>query len=614
MFKKLSLILLFVTTFLNATTPTEESITKLYIATFDRAPDSKGLDYWLNDSGFTLEEIAQSFFDQKETQEKYSSEFSNEEFIIEVYDNLFARVPDNAGLNYWIEELDSGRASRDLFILTVMNGAQGDDAKILENKTKVGLAFAHDGRSDIAEARAVIEDITADPDSVYNTLCEFALIECSTLHKNISTTYFWVGEKASDENANMSNIPSAWDDMWMLNYGGVDTPDNRNGFNPANFIPFENPFYFALPYNDFDANGNKKVGITSYIPWATISDDQSKSICKNRWIKIIKGKYVAYAQWEDVGPFGEDDKDYVFGDAQPQKSINDHAGLDLSPAVRDYLNLSDIDSVDWQFVDEEDVPDGPWKNVITTTNINWVDWYRPDINTSWQWQLQGNINISYDVKLYDIDLFDSDTTLIKALKDKDKKVICYFSAGSYENWREDKDDFPLSSLGNDMDGWEGEKWLDISNQGLKPIMKARLDLAVQKGCDGVEPDNMDGYTNNSGFSLSADDQLAYNKFIANEARKRGLSVGLKNDLDQIIELEPFFDFSMNEQCHVYNECDMMQPFIDANKPVFNAEYKQEYIDNNNGERDKMCSDSNDLSFKTLVLPLNLDDKFRYSCD
>ena len=165
-----------------------------------------------------------------------------------------------------------------------------------------------------------------------------------------------------------------------------------------------------------------------------------------------------------------------------------------------------------------------------------------------------------------------------------------------------------------MDGWEGEKWLDISNQGLKPIMKARLDLAVQKGCDGVEPDNMDGYTNNSGFSLSADDQLAYNKFIANEARKRGLSVGLKNDLDQIIELEPFFDFSMNEQCHVYNECDMMQPFIDANKPVFNTEYKQEYIDNNNGERDNMCSDSNDLSFKTLVLPLNLDDIFRYSCD
>ena len=119
-----------------------------------------------------------------------------------------------------------------------------------------------------------------------------------------------------------------------------------------------------------------------------------------------------------------------------------------------------------------------------------------------------------------------------------------------------------------MDGWADEQWLDISNEDLVPIMRARLDLAVQKGCDGVEPDNMDGYTNNTGFSLSADDQLAYNKFIANEARKRGLSVGLKNDLDQIIELEPYYDFSVNEQCHEYNECDKMQPFIDATQPLW----------------------------------------------
>ena len=91
-----------------------------------------------------------------------------------------------------------------------------------------------------------------------------------------------------------------------------------------------------------------------------------------------------------------------------------------------------------------------------------------------------------------------------------------------------------------MDGWADEQWLDISNEELASVMRARLDLATQKGCDGVEPDNMDGYTNNTGFSLSAIDQLAYNKFIANEARKRGLSVGLKNDLDQIIELENNF--------------------------------------------------------------------------
>ncbi len=241
-------------------------------------------------------------------------------------------------------------------------------------------------------------------------------------------------------------------------------------------------------------------------------------------------------------------------------------------------------------------------------------WYKPDIDSSWQWQLEGTINSSYDVEIYDIDLFDSDKTLIKSLKDDGKKVICYFSAGSYENWRDDKDEFAKEVLGKNMDGWAGEKWLDISNEKLAPIMKARLDLAVEKGCDGVEPDNVDGYTNNTGFGLSATDQLAYNKFIANEARKRGLSVGLKNDIDQIVELEPYYDFSINEQCHEYNECDEMQPFIDANKPVLNAEYLQEYVDNSNGERDNMCADTIALKFKTLILPLDLDDSFRYTCD
>ena len=250
----------------------------------------------------------------------------------------------------------------------------------------------------------------------------------------------------------------------------------------------------------------------------------------------------------------------------------------------------------------------------TVSPITTGNWYKPTTNTSWQWQLKDDVNTSYNVEIYDIDLFDSNESLIQSLKNDGKKVICYFSAGSYENWRSDKNDFPTSALGNIMDGWADEKWLDISNEELAPVMKARLDLAVAKGCDGVEPDNMDGYDNNTGFSLSADDQLAYNKFIANEARKRGLSVGLKNDLNQIIELESYYDFSVNEQCHEYNECDKMQPFIDANKPVLNAEYSQDYVDNNNSERDNMCNDTINLKFKTLVLPLDLDDSFRYSCD
>ena len=246
----------------------------------------------------------------------------------------------------------------------------------------------------------------------------------------------------------------------------------------------------------------------------------------------------------------------------------------------------------------------------TTTNTL----YKPTTNTSWQIQLQGDLNLSYNVDLYDVDLFDTSVDTINSLKNSGKKVICYFSAGTYENWRSDSELFPSEVLGNDLEDWAGEKWLDISNEKLAPIIKSRLDLAIQKGCDGVDPDNLDGYTNNTGFNLTNKHQLAYNKFIANEARKRGLTVGLKNDLNQIQELEPFFDFSINEQCNIYNECNLLTPFIEKNKPVFSLEYDDKYINNTNNERDIMCTNSISLGFKILVMPNNLDGRFRISCD
>ena len=242
------------------------------------------------------------------------------------------------------------------------------------------------------------------------------------------------------------------------------------------------------------------------------------------------------------------------------------------------------------------------------------EWYKPDVTTSWQWQLKNSLNTTYDVEIYDIDRFDTNTSLISTLKDNGKKVICYFSAGSYENWREDKESFDKELLGKTLDGWEDEQWLDISNEKLAPIMRARLDLALSKGCDGVEPDNMDAYQNESGFILSSDEQLGYNKFIANEARKRGLSVALKNDLSQVIELEPYFDFSINEECNIYNECDVLQTFINANKPVLNAEYDASYVKSDNNQRDSLCQSAKSSHFQTLILPLELDDSFRYSCD
>jgi hypothetical protein len=248
-------------------------------------------------------------------------------------------------------------------------------------------------------------------------------------------------------------------------------------------------------------------------------------------------------------------------------------------------------------------------NPTNPTNPTANTWYKPAPSATWQWQLSGTVNTSYAVEIYDIDLFDSSKALIQQLQSENKKVICYFSGGSYENWRDDKDDFDSTDLGRNLDGWAGERWLDIRSSSVRTIMKARLDLAKQKGCDGVEPDNMDGYDNSSGFPLSADDQLNYNRFIAKESHTRNLSVGLKNDLAQINDLVDDFDFAVNEQCFQYNECDALKPFINQNKAVLNAEYKKAYKDN----PALICGQSINLQFSTLILPLNLDDSSRHSC-
>ncbi len=196
--------------------------------------------------------------------------------------------------------------------------------------------------------------------------------ETYPLHENITATVFWVGEESGPENNYIPNAQSAWDDEWLAHYGGIDDPLNRNGYYPAEFTPKENPFYFALPYNDFSADGKRKPSASSVVYWAKGKDwGDWESMCKNQWIKISFKNKTAFAQWEDVGPFNTDDAKYVFGTAKPQNKENDNAGLDVSPAVRDFLGLSGMDKVSWRFVKENEVPDGPWKTIVTTSQICW---------------------------------------------------------------------------------------------------------------------------------------------------------------------------------------------------------------------------------------------------
>ena len=230
--------------------------------------------------------------------------------------------------------------------------------------------------------------------------------------------------------------------------------------------------------------------------------------------------------------------------------------------------------------------------------------WHPALNTSWQWQLQGKIDQSYNVTMYDIDMFDNTASVVTSLHNAGRIVICYIDAGTWENWRPDANKFPNSVKGKN-NGWPGEKWLDIRQLAiLGPIMQARMDLCKSKGFDGVEFDNVDGYSNNTGFPLTYNDQLAFNTWLANQAHTRGLSVALKNDLGQVNDLLPYFDWALDEQCFQYTECAKLQPFINASKAVMEVEY--------NLAPAQFCPKANALNFNSLKKQLSLN-AYRVAC-
>ena len=182
---------------------------------------------------------------------------------------------------------------------------------------------------------------------------------------NIVTTVFWVGEEAGANNP-VPNYRSSWDANWTGSYGGFDNPDSstRRNYIPVAFIPRQNPFYCALPYNDV-TYGQFKPEAPLVIPWfkqAQAYTAPGQSVCKDRWVAIRKGNRTCYAEWEDCGPFLTDHFQYVFQDERPKPNANHGAGLDVSPAVRDYLRLQLTDTTDWQFVEVRDVPPGPWRS------------------------------------------------------------------------------------------------------------------------------------------------------------------------------------------------------------------------------------------------------------
>ena len=244
---------------------------------------------------------------------------------------------------------------------------------------------------------------------------------------------------------------------------------------------------------------------------------------------------------------------------------------------------------------------------LPAPHVNPVLW-RPAPGVTWQWQLTTPVDASVDAHVYVIDLFDNSAALVARLKKQGRRVVCYVSAGSWEEWRPDATRFPAEVLGKRYEAWPRERWLDIRRTDLlAPVMLARLDACRAKGFDGVELDNVDGYTNDTGFALTGADQLRYNAWLANEARKRGLSPGLKNDSAQAAALLPYFEWALTESCFAEGWCAAFRPFVAAGKAVLSAEYTDTRVD-----FARACAEAAKMGFSVMLKHRALD-AFRRAC-
>ena len=244
--------------------------------------------------------------------------------------------------------------------------------------------------------------------------------------------------------------------------------------------------------------------------------------------------------------------------------------------------------------------------LLLTTPLTSAYW-QPPSGTSFQIDLSNTPrNTTTPYTAFDTDLFATKPTFISSLHASNRKAICYFSAGSYENWRPDASQFnKTTDLGAPLQGWPGEWWLNTNSANVRRIMSERIALAKSKGCDAIDPDNVDGYDNDNGLGLTRADAVNYVEFLAQAGHAAGMAVGLKNAGEIIPQVLGVVEFSVNEQCLQYQECDTFQPFTNAGKPVFHIEYVKgtpgaKYVT-------RTCNDASARGFSTIIKHMSLDE-------
>jgi hypothetical protein len=226
----------------------------------------------------------------------------------------------------------------------------------------------------------------------------------------------------------------------------------------------------------------------------------------------------------------------------------------------------------------------------------------PRPGDTWHLQLQGTAVTDLDVDVFDLDAVDTPEATIDRLHDAGHRVVCYVNAGGWEEWRDDAGDYPEEVLGAALDGWPGERWVDVRRLDVVgPILERRLDDAAAKGCDAIDPDNVDGYGHDTGFGLTEDDTVAFLEHLAAASHERGLAIGLKNALEVVPRLVGVVDFAVNEQCLAFDECHLYSPFVESRTPVFGVEYE--------GDFDAICAATADVG-AWLLADVALDGRAR----
>ncbi|KAK5109409.1 hypothetical protein LTR62_007075 [Meristemomyces frigidus] len=250
--------------------------------------------------------------------------------------------------------------------------------------------------------------------------------------------------------------------------------------------------------------------------------------------------------------------------------------------------------------------------------------WQPAPRTTWNYVLSHRVHLYHptidSAQVWIVDLFDTTAEDVATLHARGKKVVAYFSAGSYENWRPDATASAASDLGGGLEGWEGEKWLDVRRARVREIMRKRIELAAEKEFDGIDPDNIDAYDNVIGLSLTKQDAIDYLLWLATEAHSRGLSIGLKNGGDIAEKVVGRVQWCVQEQCVQYGDEAEYEMFIEQGKPVFHVEYpkgedagseSQNDEQDFTGEKLEKIVRAREMGFSSIVKNVRLDQWVQY---